>query len=549
MAVNNRLVVRHKQENIDLPPGTPPPFPPRAPGSTGIIVSRQDITGNIVSGGVEFTTTGLPSIVNGEPNDLAHIAHNRGVLFRNEIYVGVASSVFRFDHGPGVWVEEARLPFAPVGWNRQIGLYPMILNNAPYLVTAYQRGTTATWESIRLNGITNVWESGSTGTLYNHSNDGIHAEVVHNRKVYFQGNDNSVLGVYDPATQTFDTITHSPVINFPTDLATYSGVLYQLHSNASNEIKITKVEGSVGFETLTLSDGAGGNEISIANNTFGRCLLFTDNLFTTADSGVDGASKLYAFYMCNPAVGFDGWGVWHLEGNGKGDLTEIRRHEEVLLGAGLRSGNGTADIDPAGAWRVIYDQQTLFASGLGVPDYTFIFREQGGGDHNNYRGLRFTDPDPSLPLANVESFTYQWHMAYPQDKLGGGARFSPYTTALAGLGVSNVPILGIGLRGNLIPSEVNGNTRISYNLLPSSGDGAHAGVISHVRWFYNTYGEMALTPCTLEDSSDGVIEGNVIYGVVAESGKTYTVDWKAAADGVANNVLVNMVGFVATTGT
>lgn len=540
MATNHRLVVRHKAENIQEPPGNPG----RAPGPTGLIVSRQDVTGNITTG-VTYPTTGLPSFSDAEPNSLSNTAVNRVALFRNQIYAVVAGGVFRFDHGGNQWTEEARFTLTPRAANRNIGLYPITITGVPYLVTAYQRGASTTWESIRFNSISNVWESGRIGTLHDVTTAGVHAEICHNNKIYLQGGSTTTMGVYNPELQTFGNITHQTTLGFPLDFAIYDGKLYALHSNtARSQVIVSQVISNIVTPIISLPSTSGGLETAGPSTTEGRPCLFVDNIYTSTTHGATGIPKMYAWYLCNPTMGFNGWGIWQIEASGN-TIAAVARVEDSILTAAHRAGNATADIEPDSLWRFICDHGSVHHNDV-VAEHTMIFRETGAGDHGDYKGYRWRGPQFSFAGAS-ESFDWQWHMAYAQDKIGGGARFSPQVVPHAPLFTSSIPIFDIVVKGTRL-SQTKGNRTILFELIPASGDGYDAGTETNVRFFFDTTYNMQNKLCALASPSHGTISNNTIVGIAMSSGTIYTVDWRAQDNGIAVGQPVLLTGFVAITG-
>jgi hypothetical protein len=135
---------------------------------------------------------------------------------------------------------------------------------------------------------------------------------------------------------------------------------------------------------------------------------------------------------------------------------------------------------------------------------------------------------------------YRWNGASSTPTFIGSAGSSHYTLSVGNPlngGGELMYTLGephIQIEGSLEETSTPGNTRISFRIYESSQ--FPAGTPVHVKMFFDSDGEVASTPCRLTNPqpSGSMFDSYTVYGIVATSGQLYTVDWRAAADGISD---------------
>jgi hypothetical protein len=97
-------------------------------------------------------------------------------------------------------------------------------------------------------------------------------------------------------------------------------------------------------------------------------------------------------------------------------------------------------------------------------------------------------------------------------------------------------------------SETRGNVKIFFELIPASGINYDAGSLVNIQWFFDTDQQMPTKLCALANPSHGTIQNNTMVDVPMLSGTLYSVDWRAQVNGVRQDQVTTLCGFVAISG-
>lgn len=471
-------------------------------------------------------------LISGETNDSNKHAINRMLRFMADDYLLLAGYVYRWNTGIDAWEISLDLNAlgAVSGSSRNIGLYAMHINDDPYMVTAWQSGSTDTWASARYNGRTQVWETGNLGSVFTTSDTqgSVHTEIQHRNKIYFVGSSNVNMAAYDAATDTFSVIPFGENIRHPIDFCVYNDVLYALTKNVLKEIVIHRVEATT-TRALRLGEASGTESPTELDNFEGRNLLFVDNSF-------DATPKMYAFALADTSTS-GSWAMFEILDSG-GGLVETARLDSKIP---FDTNRGEEQIyrcfaDHRNRWTndSTGDGSTL----LNTSHYNISFRENG--DIHSIYSRAFWNGGEQISMPG-NTFGIQSHWASAHTKVGDGSRVSERLR----LTTDDARLMDIVLN-RAVPIE-NGRMRLHFNVLEASGylNGTPCGV----RWFYDENGHTPQKQCTISNPSDGTISGvhNLMAGIEIQDAE-FTVDWHAQDDGIDRFQFVNLLGHVVTTG-
>jgi len=529
---------------------------------------------NIYLGG---TFEGMGGAV--EASNINKQAINRGANFLNTAYVLIGDRVYEYVQESGVWTDSVILTGKTGTETNSIGLYPIFLYNTPFLVTAWNTGG-SNWRFAKLDGNTNVWtvSADMTGPFNPLDSDGgILTEHQHRNRIYFIDSNTTTIGFYDFENDGFGTIAWSDTVRHPMDFCTFGRDFYCLNKDASNNIRVHRIEQT--FTTIVATYGRTsqapplpdiGAALTTTNNFEGRPLLFVDNVF---DSG---NPLMYTEYVAEANGGAQfpadetnhGLRPQYYTHNTDGSLTNktvagapagafqanplkmMQNQEGASEFNGTRKGEGIV-------LRCFVDQKNR---DLDLSDQTNISVASrfsvgcqagngGGGDFGNLWYHKFEgsgtaplfldilrgdgQPASFLPLGFPAKATR--HRALVHEKIGGGGRYYE-------LNSSSQRLANIVFRG-LETTAQDGVVRIKYTLQTSLG--TPSGTNVSVRWFYDDNQHAPESLCTLVGTSDGAISGLLATSIPIED-KEYHVDWDARGDGATRNVRINLNGQVQT---
>jgi len=354
----------------------------------------------------------------------------------------------------------------------------------------------------------------------------------------------------------------------------------------------------VNLTTAEASDIGGvfvGESINNNNDFEGRPLIFVDNIY---DSGnVDGlhpggpGPTMWTYYVA--AAETAGWDdmtestnqtnhglravPFRLDENG--DLVDVSatnmvtgfRSKPFRLGQDQEESHNSDNFlleilgldeykqrkDEKMVLRVFMDQKERGSDGTGKSAIVVSTRfsgqkcdnrSHGGGDFTNllyhaFRGSGNVDggSHPTAPSKNgPHSFEFLGlpakearHRGAPHGMLGGGSRHSEVDN-------NGNRLADIVFRG-AIPTKVDGELRVSYSIIPSSGN-PEGNSVDTVRWWYDNNHHAPETPCIITATSHGSISGIEIKNIIVASGTTYWFEWNAKAAGIRRNDYFPLVG-------
>jgi hypothetical protein len=522
--------------------------------------------------------------VPGETDSVNKNPINRVCLFENEIHNIGQGRWDRQDETTGSWVSVVNLNHYQVNTAYQnIGLYPVFnqVTNKRYLVTAYLTSTVgnATWVGIAYNKDDNIVTS---GLITSQSQGASHTDFSPQdcqlgNDIYFVGsNTDGRLMILNGLNLEIsgDTLTG---MNRPVDLCAYSGSVYAAYRDTtvlgvggSGVVTIGRVIAGrvkkilhLPFEDLSASFPSNpelGYAVTVNTDIpQQKCVLFVDNNPITA-TGVVPDMWLYYWNMPQKhpstvpetffqGAGIPGWSVWRLRGDGLGGLSVIEQDDELM--GNWRAGYPTLLAFPwtqggsAGILSVCDNYPGWFVTN---PEKSFLtLRPLGGEPGQTHRQWDFDPPNSPASIAGVTILGLT-KMSYSQDKLGGGARWSPAATSTTT--GDDVNIFDIAYTSGHFVGPNNDSWRIHFKLMPSTayhaGYRGVAGAGMSVRWYYDKF-HAPNKRCTLSspgNSSHGTATNDQVNGLTLSSGVDYWVDWNYRADNFGPNDRLYLCGLL-----
>jgi hypothetical protein len=515
-----------------------------------------------------------------ETSNINKQAINRAANFLNTAYALIGDRVYEYVQESGLWTTSTTLTAKTTTATSSIGLYPVFVNNIPFLVTAWSTGGN-NWRYAKLNGNTNTWTISaniSGPSIPTDSLGGVLTEHQHRNRIYFVGDSTTQIGFYDFENDSFGFITWSSTVRHPMDFCTFGRDLYCLNKDASNNVNIHRIDltsttivSTFDRTSQTSPTPDAGSALTTTNNFEGRALLFVDNIFDSgnptmyADYVVNGGRDIGQFPATETNHGVTseqyghnsdgsllnrtsaGGGAGAFQANpfkmmqnqaSTGDDSDIRKGEGLILRCFVDQKNRDVDLSDitniSASSRYSVDCQT----GNG-----------GGGDFGNLHYWKFTGSG-TAPLhleiikPDGQQASFGWlgtptqqirHRAVVHEKIGGGGRYYE-------LNGSDEKLPNIVFRGFTTTNQ-DGVVRINYTLQTSAS--APSGTNVTVRWFWDDNMHSPERICTFVGTSDGTNSGILIADLPIED-KEYFVDWDARSDGATRNVRINVNGQVST---
>ncbi|TFH25769.1 hypothetical protein E4G67_00540 [Candidatus Bathyarchaeota archaeon] len=405
------------------------------------------------------------------------------------------------------------------GGEHAIGMYPMMIENVPYVTTCVQQSAT-TWRSVKLNGNTSTWTSGvmsGTTSAVVDANGGIHAELRHKNLVYFITTSSvNEIKVYSPQFDTISPISLPSTLRFPMDLCVFENRIYLLAKEdiggGRADIVVYEILGSFVQKVLTLE----ANAATGTRNYEGRNSLFVDNYY----------SNPAKFYAINYMEGTpDGAGLWEMELQNGVLVKNGRLPSNPNMPRGVGIGGG----DENDIWRVFNDSKRVPGSG-GIPLWEF----RADGDRSSeYQAYIFQGSGAGQPFwVNIAN---HWIFSYAHERGPDiGAR------------IGNAGEVTLDINSYDFSRGTQGLIGINYEIIPSFTS-YPAGTPIAIRFFYEEKGHAPKKIATIKTASSGTISGNRIL-LTAISGVELSVDWDFAADKITTQRDVNLIYHVSTTG-
>lgn len=322
----------------------------------------------------------------------------------------------------------------------------------------------------------------------------------------------------------------------------FNGVIYVPHYGTAYGI----VAYNVASVTLSLLDNAiaigspttaptaslciWNNELWLAHYDDGTVALQLRKLvgssFVSQIASVTGGTVAWSTGVSKPCCWTDGTYlyIFALRATGAWDLWQIN---SSLVATNITSTviSGFTGQDLDSRWRCVVDQHTNPTN----PDiYLLYFGDATAGGTIAF--YKWNGPSSQMSyLGNAGSAWSVMHIANPM--LGGGEM-------MYSLGEPHIVI-----EGSPSNTSTPGNCRISYRIYESSL--FPSGTPAEVNMYFHPDLGPPTSRCLLTNPSVGTMANNyTITGVTAGSGTLYTVDWRAAANGVNNGDGVTLVASV-----
>lgn len=507
---------------------------------------------------------------------------NRAVHFMNNVYVLLGENVYIYDEVAKTWSISLVLTGKAGTESNSIGLYPVFIKNIPHLITVWNTSG-ATWQSAKLNGDTNIWSLGSTGSVFDptDSSGGILNEIQHKDRIYFISSITNLIGWYDFIRDKFGTITWGSTVRHPMDFVTYIGKLYCLNKDSSRNIQVHRID--LTGTTLLINpaivragdQGPGGEQTGAALSTTsqlqGRNLLFVDNVrvdasglpvlwvmnmahadtmgTTNSDFGL--AFAAYAFDVNGLFTGAHGfspnasfWSNPFKMGRNQVGVDEkfIPKDEDMTMR--LFIDQRERELSPNSISRIqcstrfggfcgfTSDNGSLYAGGGGDFNYLVNWIWLGGGapgsDLSNVGGANSWQPVYGVKEAR--------HRSFPHEKIGGGARSS----VILSDGNKNIDIVFRGTD----TTDQDGTMRIFYQFITTPG--IPNGTNVAVKWYFDENLHAPESRCVPTGTSAGSIDGFEAVSIPADSGTIYYFDWHVTSSNVPYGTRINLNGVVTT---
>ena len=406
------------------------------------------------------------------------------------------------------------------GGDNAIGMYPMMIENVPYLTTCVQQSST-TWRSVKLNGNTSAWTSGvMSGTTSSTviANGGVHAELRHKNLVYFITTSSvNEIKVYSPQFDTISTILLPSTLRFPMDLCVFENKIYLLAKEdiggGRASVVVYEVFGSLVQKVLTLE----ANATTSSHAYEARNSLFVDNYYSDPP-------KLYAINFMEGTP--DGAGLWEMELQ-NGTLVKNGR---IPSNPSMPRGVGFGGGDENDIWRVFNDSKRESGSG-GIPLLEF---RADGQRNSEYQAYIFQGSGAGQPFwTNIVN---HWVLSFAHERGPDiGAR------------IGNFGEVKLDINSYDFSRGAQGLVGINYEIIPSYTF-YPAGTPIAIRFFYEEKGHAPKKVATLTSTSSGTITADNRILLTAISGVQFSVDWDFAADGFTTQRDVNLIYHVSTTG-
>lgn len=483
-------------------------------------------------------------IANAETENLNKQALNRMARFMADDYLLLGGRVYKWNQVSDVWDTSLDLTqlASETGSSRNIGLYPVFVNNQPYLVTAWQSGNTSTWASARLNGVTDVWETGNLGTVFNASEvqGSILTEVQHRNRIYFISSSQTDIGVYDAILNRLTTYKwHNDVtVRHPMDLVVYSGVVYCLNKNTGGEILLHKI-GAQTEQVVRLGEADSITAPSTSINFTGRNLLFVDNWFAPDQP------RMYALTMRSDSPSITPpngrWTLFGTVGSGN-SIHDLGRFESKIPydSFGTEDQVYRAFADHRNRWLGRTPGDPTAFDDVNTSHYNIGYKPNGN-PFSAFSRAFWDGPTGGVMPGNTFGQQVTW--AWAADKVSNGSR----TVERIRGETEDARIMDIVLNSVSKDNSAPGKVRLNFDVI--QGSGALNGTACGVRWFYDTAGHTPQKQCTLANPSQGSISGvHKMMAGIEVGGGPFTVDWDAKADNVPRFTHINLVGHVVTTG-
>jgi hypothetical protein len=530
----------------------------------GIMPYRQAPEGGLSDGLAEVSGVGSP----GETDNVNKHPINRNCVFENELHHLAQGQWWKQDQS-GVWTQIGTFEDAHTAY-QNIGIYPIFnqATNKRYIVSAYLTNTNGTrnWKPVRYNPETQTLETGIEYTsLFNSATALTPSECQMGNDIYFAGHDeaSSVL-VLNGNNLTIHRVAFTDIVggnvHRPIDLCAYSGQVYMAHKNLNGSVAgsgVITISEVVPLPRTLLELPFAGYSQPAVNSTSDvarqRCLLFVDNNPVTSSGQLNGLGQantpsLWLYYQTNPQIdpvhggsaGVEGYSVWQLQGDGNGGLSVIQQVDNLM---GSYSAGFGEDQIPVGN----NDQAVISICDnypgwfLNAPEKPFLtMRPMGGEPGQTFKQWDFDPQGSGFPPAG-QSIGGPAKVSFVQDKLGGGARWSPAAPSL--ISGNDVNIFDIVYSSGLL---IGTDTwRIYYDLMDSTA--YPTGTAVNVRWYHDKF-HAPKNRCSLSGTSHGVLSNNEAVDVVFESGATYYVDWKISDNNLQQRDRVYLVGLAYISG-
>lgn len=398
--------------------------------------------------------------------------------------------------------------------SRHTGFYPMLLSGVPFLTTAVHSSAN-TWRSVRLNGQTGTWESGTISAPifsdYTVANGSVNAEVRWRNFVLFITTERAEIKVYYPLTEQFARIPLPSDLRFPMDMCVFHDKPYLLCKNSAGDIVIYEISigGISKVLTLISANLTGGDS---ADNFAGRNALFVD-LYNQS------TPRMIAINFMRSTVGGNpGFEQWEIAASGAGGslVNNGRLHQNIQgfhfpFDQGHTVDGSNATLTEGMIWRVFNDGKFNIDA---RPEVYLEFRNDGGNGAT-YESF-FWQGSTSL-WVNVGGVQEDFSFSYAHEKGGdlGSKSANPFQTDCYIRKIE--PIVEVS--GNLKIEYVMENTVIFPNGTPMA-----------VRFLYDVDGHSHRKVCTIVNASSGTISDNRIL-IPVDSGVVRTVEWDYLSDG------------------
>jgi len=537
----------------------------------GIMPYRQNPTGGISDALAAVSGLATP----GELDKVNKHPINRVVVFENEVHNLAQGYWTRQDATTGADVFVARFDDADIN-HQNIGLYPVFnqQTNKRYLVTAYLLAGNNSWRGVSYNRETNTVVSGAPLITGGSSADLAPSECQHGNDIYFAGtNVASAPMVLNGLNLSISIVNQGAVLR-PVDYCSYSGTVYMAHKDntvagvgGSGVITISKMNPlpsvvlRLPFEDLSASHPGNpelGYAVDIASSVpRQRCLLFVDNNPITSS----GTPSMWLYYQNKPqkipvgGVGFNlalagGYSVWQLQGDGLGGLTVIQQKDSMM---GIyKAGFGAFQIPQnLNSQAVISYCDNYPGWFVTSPEKGFLtLRPFGGEPGQTFEQFDF-DPFGAAPSFGGATIGGPAKVSFSQDKLGGGARWSP--KAVSSTTGKDVNIWDIVYTSGHFGYEftVGDYWRIHYKIMPSTayhaGYNGIAGQGMSVRWYNDKFhapNKRCILTVGQNHVSSGTNTNNQVNGLTMYSGLDYWVDWNYQANNLAPGDSVYLCGLL-----
>lgn len=488
--------------------------------STSELSVFQDFNGQLVRIGEPFGTIEYTVPISIYRN----ISAGKVIHWQNALYAVGYDRIWKYTIESGIWNPVYQFISQSASNRTSLGLWPLLDNNVPILVTAYTRNASNNCTIVEFNSDYTATEypftRGATFTTAYRWRD---PTIVNNKLYWIQHGNGASCPVYEWDISA-KTLTNAG-LQITDEIGLQGGYgpsLFVKHNNiylysyrytpveARNFPSVWKRLGSTSYKTIFTFPYERTSVSNESQNTtafpYGEYVYFIDNINT-------------------PEIT---WKMYALKIEEDDTVSEFHDVTTQVFPSEFLTGGRKAGIYYYTLWNRKYDN--LSNGGSGLPTVYLEYRDTlAVGQNNEYESCaiyRFNGSGDVMTL------------------IGARPEFINYSSNTDIDGTSCRIWGGSGTLNVSLPKIINNgpNIDISFTVYGNNESNIAVGFLNSIP------AEKVNNLCTLENPSHGSLSGNYIIDITADNTTEYTVTWKAQEDGVSNSNSPRLAGYVFATG-